>query len=189
MRIIRTIATAIATVLFAVAAAAHAQPAEPAALYAVSLPMLAGVRGPQTAAEQAMAQQVLALLNAERARAGCRPLSINDRLTVAAQRHSEDMALRDYFSHTGSDGSSSSQRVTSAGYNWSSTAENIAAGHATAASVMEGWMASSGHQNNILNCGYTQIGIGYYYQVNDKPFAGQSFPFYHYWTQSFATPS
>jgi uncharacterized protein YkwD len=53
---------------------------------------------------------------------------------------------------------------------------------------MEGWMSSSGHKENMLNCDYTEIGVGYYYQADDQPFPGNSWAFYHYWTQDFGRP-
>lgn len=104
--------------------------------------------------------QVVALVNEERGAAGCGPLKEDTQLTDAAQRHSEDMAARDYFEHTNPDGADPGQRVTDAGYRWSTYGENIARGQQTAASVMESWMNSPGHRANILNCAFKDIGIG-----------------------------
>jgi uncharacterized protein YkwD len=53
--------------------------------------------------------------------------------------------------------------------------------------VMVGWMNSSGHRANILNCNYTEIGIGYYYQADDT-YPGGSWGYRHYWTQDFGKP-
>ena len=132
------------------------------------------------------------MVNQERAKAGCGPLTINAKLMATARGYSEDMALNDYFSHTGLDGSSVSERAVAAGYNFSLIGENIAAGQLSPESVMEGWMQSPGHRANILKCDYREIGIGYYYQANDQANVrldngSVSGPFRHYWTQVFGT--
>ncbi|MGA4843825.1 sigma-70 family RNA polymerase sigma factor [Streptomyces sp. G45] len=106
------------------------------------------------------AQQVLALVNAERGKAGCRPLSYNSRLATAAQRHSADMRARDYFDHTSPDGTDPGQRITAAGYRWTTYGENIARGQRTAAAVMDSWMNSEGHRANIVNCAFKELGVG-----------------------------
>lgn len=130
------------------------------------------------------AQAVVDLINAERAVAGCPPLAVNSKLVAAAQGHSEDMALNDFVSHTGSNGSSFVNRIEAQGYSWSRGGENIAAGYNTAASAVNGWMNSSGHRGNILNCSYQETGVGYYYLPNDTG----SVNYGRYWTQVFASP-
>jgi uncharacterized protein YkwD len=130
------------------------------------------------------AQAVVDLVNVERISAGCAPLQVNAKLVAAAQEHSEDMALNDFFSHTGSNGSSPGQRIAAQGYSYSTWGENIAAGYTTAASVVNGWMNSSGHRANILNCNFEETGVGYYFLANDTG----SVNYYRYWTQVFASP-
>jgi len=109
----------------------------------------------------AMETQVLDLTNAERAKAGCGALRFDTHLRAAARAHSTDMAVHNYFSHTGRDGSDPGDRIAAAGFNirrgW---AENIAAGYPTAKAVMTGWMNSSGHRANILNCRLRALGVG-----------------------------
>ncbi|AQT72221.1 CAP domain-containing protein [Streptomyces sp. fd1-xmd] len=117
---------------------------------------------------------VLALVNQERAAAGCQAVTLNAKLTKAAQDHSADMAAHSNMSHTGSDGSDPGTRITRAGYAWSTYGENVAYGYSTPEKVMEGWMNSPGHRENILNCSFKEIGIGLA-QPN------------HYWTQNFGT--
>jgi uncharacterized protein YkwD len=124
----------------------------------------------------AYADQVLTLTNAERAKAGCQPLAVNAKLASVAQGHSADMAANNYFSHDGRDGKSPFDRMKAAGYSFSAAAENIAMGQQTPSSVMSAWMNSAGHKANILNCTYTEIGIGY--ALGGSP----------YWTQDFAKP-
>ncbi|MFI7367308.1 sigma-70 family RNA polymerase sigma factor [Streptomyces sp. NPDC050149] len=104
--------------------------------------------------------QIVALVNKQRAAAGCGALTEDAQLTDAAQRHSDDMAARNFFEHTNPDGAGPGQRVTDAGYRWSAYGENIARGQQTPQSVMESWMNSPGHRANILNCSFKNIGIG-----------------------------
>jgi hypothetical protein len=128
--------------------------------------------------------QVVELTNAERAKAGLNPLTLNNQLVQAAQGHSDSMAADDFFSHTGVDGSDVSDRVQDTGYQYSHAGENIAAGQKTAAEVVQGWMDSPGHRANILNAEFTEIGIGYELLENDTG----SVNYNHYWTQVFGTP-
>ncbi|MFI5669920.1 CAP domain-containing protein [Streptomyces sp. NPDC051704] len=103
---------------------------------------------------------VLALVNKERATAGCGPLTTNSKLSAAARAYSDTMARSGVMSHTGPDGSTMTSRVEAAGYAWSRLGENIARGQADADAVMDAWMNSSGHRANILNCAFKEIGIG-----------------------------
>ncbi|WP_030211938.1 CAP domain-containing protein [Streptomyces sp. NRRL WC-3626] len=118
--------------------------------------------------------QVVELVNAERGKVGCSPVKVNSTLTKAAQDHSEDMAATGTMSHSGSDGSSPGDRITRAGYAWSTYGENVAYGYSTPEQVMDGWMNSPGHKANILNCAFKEIGVGL-----AQPGG--------YWTQDFGT--
>ncbi|MFD7748915.1 sigma-70 family RNA polymerase sigma factor [Streptomyces sp. NPDC059698] len=115
---------------------------------------------PAPPAPTGTAEQVAESVNAERAKEGCGPVSVNGLLNTAAQRHSADMAARDYFSHTSQDGREPGDRITAAGYRWSTYGENIAKGQRTPADVMRAWMDSPGHRANILNCSFKEIGVG-----------------------------
>lgn len=130
------------------------------------------------------AARVVELVNRERINAGCAPLAPHSALMRAALEHSTDMALNDFFSHTGSDGSQPWDRMTRAGYNWSQAAENIAAGYPSPESVVQGWMNCPGHRGNILNCNLRDTGVGYYYLAQDTGTVN----YHHYWTQVFGTP-
>lgn len=127
-------------------------------------------------ADTSVTDQVVQLANKERAAAGCPALKTNDALTRAAEKYSDVMASSGELSHTGPDGSTISSRADAEGYAWSSLGENIAQGYQTPEQVMEGWMNSSGHRKNILNCGFKEIGVG----VN----TGSGGP---WWTQDFGT--
>lgn len=137
--------------------------------------------------------QVLALVNQQRTQAGCAALTVDSRLRNAAYLHSQDMAVNNFFSHTGSNGSTFDQRVTAQGYTWSTVGENITVSRTTPQAAVDAWMNSSGHRTNILNCNYTQTGIGYYFQANDQGNVCNGTtctngPYFHYWTQVFARP-
>jgi uncharacterized protein YkwD len=121
--------------------------------------------------------EVVRLTNAERAKGGCAPLKHDPQLRAAAFGHSDDMAKRNYFDHDSQDGRSFMDRIRAAGFTGGSAwAENIAFGQPSAASVVEGWMKSSGHRANIMNCRFTLIGVG----------AAKSAQGRIYWTQDFA---
>ncbi|MDE3720100.1 CAP domain-containing protein [Nocardiopsis sp. N85] len=107
----------------------------------------------------AVTDEVVRLVNAERAGAGCSSLRVDSRLTGAAQEHSEDMDRRNYMSHQNPDGEGPGERAARHGYDaWG--AENVAKGQTSAAQVMDAWMNSEGHRANILNCGLKAIGVG-----------------------------
>ncbi len=129
--------------------------------------------------------RVIARTNDYRLQNGCSALTMNELLNNAAQGHSNDMALNDFFSHTGSNGSSPWDRMRNAGYYYSRAAENVAAGYSSPESVVVGWMNSAGHRANILNCDLKDIGVGYYYLGNDTG----NVNYRHYWTQVFGTSS
>ncbi|GGS16189.1 hypothetical protein GCM10010284_57140 [Streptomyces rubiginosohelvolus] len=118
---------------------------------------------------------MLALVNQERAKVGCSPLSTSAPLTSLAQNFSEDMAARGFFDHTDPDGDTPWDRAAQAGVQ-GLAAENIARGQADAQAVMEGWMNSEGHRANILNCDYKTIGIGVH-EGSGGPWWVQNFGF------------
>jgi uncharacterized protein YkwD len=127
--------------------------------------------------------RVLELTNIERRKLSLSPLTFNTQLLNAAANHSQNMAVQDFFSHTGKDGSSLASRISATGYQFSAAAENIAAGSSTPEQVVSSWMNSSGHRANILNPNLKEIGIGYYFLADDTG----SVNFNHYWTQVFGT--
>ncbi|MFJ4839173.1 CAP domain-containing protein [Streptomyces sp. NPDC088746] len=102
---------------------------------------------------------VLTLVNQERAKVGCSPVTTSASLTALAQDFSEDMAARDFFGHTDPDGATPWDRAAAAGVQGLG-GENIARGQADAQAVMDAWMNSDGHRANILNCDYKTLGVG-----------------------------
>ena len=108
----------------------------------------------------ALEAAVLTLVNKERAKAGCKALTSDSKLVLAARRHSQFMADTGKHAHDGIGDGTPQDRIEKAGYAWRGWGENIAWGYTSAASVMDGWMNSPGHKANILNCSYTEIGVG-----------------------------
>ncbi len=127
--------------------------------------------------------RVVELTNFYRTQSDLNALVQNSALNNAAQGHSQAMALDDFFSHQGLNGSSPTQRAQAAGYA-GGAGENIAAGHVNAEHVMEQWMYSAGHRDNILNANYQDIGVGYYYLADDRG----TQQWRRYWTSLFGIP-
>ncbi|WP_164478787.1 CAP domain-containing protein [Mycolicibacterium stellerae] len=110
--------------------------------------------------------EVLALINGQRAAAGCAALPSNGQLSSAAARHANDMLKNKLASdqHTGSDGSSAQLRFNDSGYpaghNANSSGEIVfSAPGLTPQSTVDGWMNSAGHKAIITNCSWTDIGV------------------------------
>jgi uncharacterized protein YkwD len=184
--IVGGVATAAATLRPAatvpISAAASVRPAPPPApplrLLIPGLPELPDIPLPPVPSKQreparrpaGPAAEVVALTNRERGKAGCRALAVDRRLAAAAQRHSENMAEQDFFSHSSPDGRGFVDRIRAAGHP-SPGAENIARGQTSAREVVADWMDSPGHRRNILDCGLTAIGVGFdergYYWTQD----------------------
>lgn len=139
-------------------------------------PSSTGATAASTKGLTAELREVVDLVNQERAKAGCKALTVDDKLTLAAQRHSQDQADHKKMSHDGSDGSDVGDRLDRVGYAWRSYGENVAWNQQSPAAVMDAWMNSPGHRANILNCSFTEIGVGV---------ARSNGP---YWTQDFGTP-
>ncbi|MDR7273967.1 CAP domain-containing protein [Catenuloplanes atrovinosus] len=119
--------------------------------------------------------QVVSLTNEARVKAGCKKLTVNASLAKAARDFSADMAAKNYFSHTGADGSNFTQRAKRAGFAKTAMGENIAWGYKDAQGVVRGWLNSPGHRKNIMNCKSTLIGVG----------AARNAKGVLYWTQEF----
>lgn len=132
---------------------------------------------------------ILCIVNAERDARGLPALSQNDKLALAAQRHTDDMVARDFFDHFVPDelaaplGRDPGARLTIAGYPWQTYGENIATGQVTPREVMLGWMRSPGHCRNILDPDVTELGVGVAAVAATLPNqAGGT------WTQDFGNP-
>ncbi len=109
----------------------------------------------------ALEAEVIRLVNAERAKYNLRALSQNKKLTELARKKAQEMHDKNYFSHTSPTYGSPFDMLDAAGVWWSSAAENIAYGSSTAQGVVDQWMNSQGHRDNILDSSYSEIGVGY----------------------------
>jgi uncharacterized protein YkwD len=158
----------------------HAPPQGPSGPAPRPSPTSQPTSQPPSDAQTQFEQQVIVLVNQERATNGLPALAFNVAIGNAARGHSDDMARNNFFSHTGSNGSNPGTRLTAAGYNWSFYAENIAAGYQTPADVVKGWMSSPGHRANILARSAREIGAGYVER------AGTAYG--KYWTLNFGAP-
>lgn len=104
-------------------------------------------------------------------------LRINEELSMAALRQARDMASANFFSHTGINGNTAGDRISGAGYTWSTSGENIAAGQRTPKNVVENWLKSPGHCENIMNGRFQNMGVARAVSKNSK--------FKVYWVQTF----
>ncbi|MEA2194569.1 MAG: hypothetical protein QOG42_1003 [Solirubrobacteraceae bacterium] len=153
---------------------------------ALALALLALAVGSPAAASAATGDPVLdteekafcTKINQYRAQNGRAALRVSVSLTNAAKWMSNDLATKNYFSHTDSLGRAFGTRLGVFGYAFSTyKGENIAAGSSTAASTFEQWRTSSAHNANMLNASYTVIGIGRAYSAAST--------YKWYWTTDF----
>ncbi|WP_163099891.1 SafA/ExsA family spore coat assembly protein [Peribacillus alkalitolerans] len=126
-------------------------------------------------ANQTVEQQVVSLVNQERAKVGLPALKSDWELARVARYKSEDMRDKNYFDHNSPTYGTPFQMMKSFGISYSYAGENIAAGQTTAQAVMTAWMNSPGHKANILSKNFTTIGVGY----------AKGGSYGHYWTQQF----
>lgn len=122
-----------------------------------------GTQNPGTSnpdSDQAYIQQVIDLVNQERAKAGLSPVTEAADLSASAAVRAQEITRS--FSHTRPDGTYYNTVLNENGVSYMGSGENIAYGQATPAAVMNGWMNSQGHRANILNKNFTGIGVGYY---------------------------
>jgi len=124
-------------------------------------------------------QQVINLVNKERAASGLAPLASNWELCRVARYKSQDMINKKYFAHQSPTYGSPFTMMQSFGIRFSAGGENIAYGQRTPQEVMNAWMNSPGHRNNIMSPIYTQIGVGVAKASNGT----------YYWTQMFIKPT
>lgn len=116
---------------------------------------------PNIDATKSVEQQVLQLVNAERAKQGVKPLSMDWELQRVARTKSNDMCTKGYFSHTSPTYGSPFDMMKQFGISYRTAGENIAKGQRSPQEVMNSWMNSSGHRANILKGDFTYIGVGY----------------------------
>lgn len=119
--------------------------------------------------------QVIQLTNQERAKNGLSPLSAHWELSRVARYKSADMRDLRYFDHTSPTYGSPFTMIKNFGISYQAAAENIAGGQPTPREVVQKWMQSPGHKQNIMDPRMTHIGVGY----------AKGGRYGHYWTQLF----
>lgn len=139
----------------------------------------------QSVAEQAAERQqreefvneVFRLVNIERTSAGLRPLTLDTKLCTAAQKRAAEISTQTEIEHTRPDGSECFTVLDEMNIPYYYAGENIAGGYLTPEAVVQGWMDSQGHRENILDPYYNKIGIGFCKKENSK--------YQYYWSQFF----
>jgi len=131
----------------------------------------------QSVDQHAFVQEVIDLTNDERTSRGLSPLEADTQLNEVATVKSEDMRDNNYFSHDSPTYGSPFDMMNHYGVEYRGAGENIAAGQRSPEEVVNGWMNSQGHRENILNADYTHIGVGY----------AEGGSYGSYWTQMFNT--
>ncbi len=104
-------------------------------------------------------QQLLTDTNAKRAEAGLSPVTINSTLSVAAANKAADMFTKNYWAHNSPTGSTPWDFITGAGYKYTVAGENLAKNFSTSQGVVDAWMASPSHRDNVLKAGYRDVGF------------------------------
>ncbi|OGY17920.1 MAG: hypothetical protein A2784_01840 [Candidatus Chisholmbacteria bacterium RIFCSPHIGHO2_01_FULL_48_12] len=125
-----------------------------------SLKLLAQVRGGVLGyASSITPQSVLDELNTKRIEAGLKPLGLNDRLNQAATMKASDMFTLNYWAHNNPNGKEPWDFIKAAGYRYRYAGENLARDFGDTDSLIDAWMASPTHKDNIVNPRYQETGI------------------------------
>lgn len=150
-----------------------------AAIALLTVPPVTALRAESTgrAARSERIASLLALANAQRAKAGVAGLRADPKLMKAAQAQAEQAAAAGRMQHVLPDARypSPQDRLDAFGYPWQAFAENIAYGHPDAAAAIDAWMKSTGHRKNLLNPTFTELGTGYAIDAAGRPYDVQVF--------------
>ena len=126
----------------------------------------------QKADAEGFPAEVLRLVNVERSKVGLAPLKFAKDLSASAYVRAVELPVK--FSHTRPDGSKCFTAMAKRGH---ILGENLAGGQTSPKQVVQAWMDSKSHRDNILNEKFTELGVVYYYKSNSK--------YKHYWVQHF----
>lgn len=126
-------------------------------------------------------EEVFRLVNLERTKRGLEPLGFSQELHDSAQAHADHMAFNDCYAHSCPGEPGLIGRIKQAGYKGHPGGENIHTGQIDPRWVVEGWMRSKGHRENILTKSYREAGVGHGYNPQDDG----KHPYYHYWVLNF----
>jgi uncharacterized protein YkwD len=106
------------------------------------------------------ASALLQETNSQRSGSGKASLSLNSKLSQAAQAKANDMVQRDYWAHVSPDGKQPWTFISGVGYAYTAAGENLAYGFDTSAAAVSGWMNSPSHKANLLNGMFKEVGFG-----------------------------
>lgn len=109
------------------------------------------------------------------------PIAWSGELEQASREHSEDMAVKNYFSHDSLNGDSFVDRIERAGYEWVLVGENISAGRSTTQAAIHSWIKSPGHCANIMKTMFSEMGVACSWESKSK--------YKYFWTMDLARPS
>lgn len=123
------------------------------------LAIIALVSALQLKSEMLSQQEILDLVNLDRAQYGLPSLTLNPTLNLAALAKAEDMLSNNYFAHTSPSGTTPWHWLKAVGYNYTYAGENLAEGYKEADELQKSWMASESHRANILSPHYSDVGL------------------------------
>ena len=114
-------------------------------------------------------REVIKITNETRLTHNLPALKPNTKLDLAASDKLNDMAIKEYFSHVSPTGTDPWYWIKNSQYNYSVAGENLAIGFVTANDTIQGWLNSPSHRANLLNNGYTEIGVAVKsVEINDR---------------------
>lgn len=113
--------------------------------------------------------EIIRLTNVEREKQGLSDVNLDPELSAAAAQKAADMFARDYWAHVSPIGTQPWFFITSAGYNYRYAGENLARDFSDPNSVVQAWMNSPSHRENLLSDKYHDIGVA----VVDGKLGGQ----------------
>lgn len=125
---------------------------------------------PNTESIREEARQTIPFVNNVRTLDKKNTLQHDEALSRIALAKAEDLAKLGYWSHTSPTYGTVGQMLDKFNYNWTAFGENIAKGYTSPQSVVDAWMASPGHKENILNHKFTHIGVGYATAPDGTPY-------------------
>jgi uncharacterized protein YkwD len=118
--------------------------------------------------DRGVEQLVYDLTNSIRVRNNEPLLSWSSLAAVSARKHSEDMAVNNYFDHIDLNDNKPSDRLRTEGLYITTCGENIIAGYGTAILSTHAWFNSAGHRKNMLHSNFRYLGVGFYYSEESK---------------------
>ena len=128
-----------------------------------------------TTSDISLQKKVISIVNKNRKKKGLEALTMDEKLMKAAQDRAKELTKS--FSHTRPNGTSCFTIFEKYKITPTASGENIAAGQRSAAAVMDSWMNSPGHKENIMNNRFKKIGVGLVIVPNDM--------YSYYWVQMF----